>query len=171
MKVVDIAYEIYLEIGEPTDTSIAAVAYWVRANIGALNNFLFSTFSINASYEIVDADGAEIDINAAAILKKMYIVHRYSVIIRSKLTDIGTNDVLMVQDQDTMVRRIDKNQLIKTISAEKKQEEEALKALISAYRTKVLAPKQIVGDDIVAGVYPSDYPYAPIGRTYGYTPF
>jgi len=171
MKVVDIAYEIYLEIGEPTDTSVAAVAYWVRANIGALNNFLFSTFSINTSYEIVDSNGTEIDINAAAILKKMYVIHRYAVIIRSKITDTATQDIIEVKDQDTSVRRIDKNLLIKTISAEKKQEEESLKTLISAYRTKVLAPKQIVGDDIVAGIYPSDYPYAPRGRTYGYTPF
>jgi hypothetical protein len=171
MKVVDIAYELYMEIGEPDDTSIPAVAFWVRANIGALNNYLFSDFQINSSFEVVDGSGNEIDINAVAILKKMFIVYRYAVIIRSKITDTDTKDVIIVQDQDTSVRRIDKNQLIKTISAEKKQEEEMLKNLISAYRGKQSSPKHVVGDDIVGGIFPSNYPYAPIGRNYGYTAF
>ncbi|MFY7816379.1 MAG: hypothetical protein ACOVRK_14450, partial [Chryseobacterium taeanense] len=62
MKVVDIAYELYMEIGEPDDTSIPAVAFWVRANIGALNNYLFSDFQINSNFEVVDGSGNEIDI-------------------------------------------------------------------------------------------------------------
>ena len=88
MKVVDIAQEIYFDLNSPSDLSIAAIAYWVRSNVGALNNLIFSNFVVNeTTYEIVDgSDSAvEIDINAVSILKKMYIVHRYAVIIRSKL--------------------------------------------------------------------------------------
>ena len=92
-----------------------------------MNSLLFSSFVVNeTTYEIVDsADNTiEIDINAVAILKKMYIVHRYAVIIRSKLTSIDSDDVVEVTHNDTKVRKLDKNQLIKTVSAEKKQEEE-----------------------------------------------
>ena len=172
MKVVDIAQEIYFDLGEPSDLSIAAISYWVRANIGNLNNTIFSNFTINDSYEIVDADDStvEININAAAILKKMYMVHRYSVIIRSKITETSSSDVVEVQDQDTRVRRIDKNQLIRSISAEKKQEEEELRYLISNYRANKINPSQVVGDDIVAGGYP-EHVYFRTGRTYGYTAY
>lgn len=170
MKVVDIAQEIYFDLNSPTDLSIAAIAFWVRANIGNLNNTIFSNFAINDSYEIVE-DGAEININAVAILKKMYMVHRYAVIIRSKITEVSSNDVVEVQDQDTRVRRVDKNQLIRSISAEKKQEEEELRFLISNYRANRVNPGQVVGDDIVAGAYPTDYPYIRTGRTYGYTAY
>lgn len=169
MKVVDIAQEIYFDLNSPSDLSIAAIAFWVRANIGNLNNTIFSNFIINDSYEITE-DGTEININAVAILKKMYMVHRYAVIIRSKITETSSSDVVEVQDQDTRVRRLDKTQLIRSISAEKKQEEEELRFLISNYRANKINPSQVVGDDIVAGVYP-EYPFIRTGRTYGYTAY
>lgn len=174
MKVVDIAQEIYFDLNSPSDLSIAAIAFWVRANVGALNSYLFSNFVVDeTTYEIVDADNTtvQIDINAVAILKKMYIIHRYAVIIRSKLTSTDSDDVIEVTHNDTKVRKLDKNQLIKTVSAEKKQEEESLKLLISAYRGKKFVPGQVVGDDIVAGTYPDNYPYIRSGRTYGYTAY
>ena len=123
MKVVDIAQEIYFDLNSPSDLSIAAIAYWVRSNVGALNNLIFSNFVVNeTTYEIVDgSDSAvEIDINAVSILKKMYIVHRYAVIIRSKLTAIDSDDIVEVTDQDQKVRKLDKTQIIRAVSAEKK---------------------------------------------------
>ena len=174
MKVVDIANEIYLDLNSPSDLSLAAISFWIRGNVGTLNSLLFSNFIIDGTtFEIVDADDstAEININAVAILKKMYMIHRYAVIIRSKLTAIDSDDVVEVAHNDTKVRKLDKNQLIKTISAEKKQEEESLKLLVSAYRGKQFVPGQVVGDDIVAGKYPDNYPYIRSGRTYGYTAY
>lgn len=174
MKVVDIAQEIYMDLGSPSDLSVAALSYWIRANVGRLNNLIFSNFYVSdASLEILDADNSdsEIDINAAAILKKLYMINRYAVILRSKLSDTSSDDVVEVQDQDTRVRRLDKTQLIRSITTEKKQEEDELRYLINAYRAKKSAPKQIVGDDIVVGTYPEYYPYITRGRNYGYTAF
>ena len=174
MKVVDIAQEIYFDLNSPTDLSIAAISFWIRANVGALNSYLFSNFIVEeTNYEIVDADDntVQIDINAVAILKKMYMIHRYGVIIRSKLTSTDSDDIVEVTHNDAKVRKLDKNQLIKTVSAEKKIEEESLKLLISAYRGKKFVPGQVVGDDIVAGKYPDNYPYIRSGRTYGYTAY
>ena len=41
MKVVDIAQEIYFDLNSPSDLSLAAVSFWIRANIGNLNNSIF----------------------------------------------------------------------------------------------------------------------------------
>ena len=101
----------------------------------------------------------------------MYIVHRYAVIIRSKLTSIDSDDVVEVTHNDTKVRKLDKNQLIKTVSAEKKQEEEALTMLISAYRGKKFVPGQVVGDDIIAGEFPNGFVRTNSSRNYGYTAY
>ena len=37
VKLVDVADELYREMGEPSDWSIASIAWWLRANIGDLN--------------------------------------------------------------------------------------------------------------------------------------
>ena len=44
MKVVDIADELFREIGEDSNYSIASISYWVRANIGRLNSHINTFF-------------------------------------------------------------------------------------------------------------------------------
>ena len=46
MKIVDIADEIYRELGEPSTISIPAIAFWIRSNVGELNNRINTTFKI-----------------------------------------------------------------------------------------------------------------------------
>ena len=46
MKIVDIADEIYRELGEPTTISIPAISFWIRSNVGELNNRINTTFKI-----------------------------------------------------------------------------------------------------------------------------
>ena len=51
MKIVDIADEIFRELGEPSTISIPAIAYWIRSNVGELNNRINTTFKISETYE------------------------------------------------------------------------------------------------------------------------
>ena len=54
MKVQDIAQEIYRELDEPSDLTIPVIAFWIRSNVGELNNHLDTAFKINdTSLEIV----------------------------------------------------------------------------------------------------------------------
>jgi len=46
MKIVDIADEIYRELGEPSSISIPAISFWIRSNVGELNNRINTTFKI-----------------------------------------------------------------------------------------------------------------------------
>ena len=48
MKIVDIADELYRELGEPSSISIPAISFWIRSNVGELNNRLNTTFKISS---------------------------------------------------------------------------------------------------------------------------
>ena len=55
MKIVDIADELYRELGQPSSISIPAISFWIRSNVGELNNRINTTFKIvdygSESYE------------------------------------------------------------------------------------------------------------------------
>ena len=46
MKIVDIADEIFRELGNPSTISIPSIAFWIRSNVGELNNRINTTFKI-----------------------------------------------------------------------------------------------------------------------------
>ena len=53
IKVVDIADEIHRELGSPSDLSISAISYWLRTNIGQLNNLLYLYFKFGIKKSII----------------------------------------------------------------------------------------------------------------------
>ena len=76
MKIVDIADQIFRDLDTPSDLSIPAVAFWLRNNVGSLNNHISTDFAIKAETgELLNSKDEEIDAEATAILKKMYMVH------------------------------------------------------------------------------------------------
>jgi hypothetical protein len=153
MRVVDIAQEIWQEIGNDTSTSLAAISYWIRGKVGAINNLLFEDFSINSDYEIVDGDGSEISIDVASIIKQMYKVYDAEVQIRSNMTALSSNSVLEVEDNGSRVKLSNKNEVSKTFVSIKNAEQENLKNLITAYRIKRASPTAVFGDDYINGIY------------------
>ena len=155
MKTVDIADEIYRELGSPSSTSISAIAFWVRSNIGALNNYLNEAFVINGSYEIVGADSAEINIQAVAILKKMYSIHDYDLKIRANIVSISTSDIISISDKGRSVTKVNKNEVTKALTSLKNEESKTMTALAIAYKNRDSTPIQVVGDDTVAGSFRS----------------
>mgnify|MGYP006982546400 CR=1 FL=1 len=117
MKVVDIADEIHRELGSPTDYSISAIAFWVRTNIGELNNLIMANYSINDSTLEVQDDCAapnEITPEAVSLLKKMYNIHYYDLEIKKNLIAISSDSVIEVADQGSSVRKINRNEVSKT---------------------------------------------------------
>ena len=140
MKVVDIADEIFRELGEPSTLSIPAIAFWVRTNIGALNNLINSTYSLNTStleleQTVSDDTGADVTLeigdNERAIMKKMYMVHYYDQQIRNNITTLGTDTVISVSDDGSSVTKVNRNEINKVYHQIKRQEHQELKELIS----------------------------------------
>ena len=158
MKVVDIADEIFRELDSPSTLSIPAIAYWVRANVGALNNYINTSYVINPSgleieETVIDANRVstttEIGEGEKAILKKMYMVHFYDTKLRSSLVAMDTDTVIEVSDQGSSVRKLNKNEISKTLNSTRNAEYENLMALISSYKVSQSTPVQVAGDDTV----------------------
>ena len=163
MKVVDIANEIFRELGEPDSLSLPPIMFWVRANIGDLNNHINENYIINSkTLEVEKTENGsvlEIGEEEKGILKKMYYVHHYAVLLRSTLGAAASDSVVEIQTDDTRVRKINKNELSKTYSSLKRQEMDELNQLISAHKLRQSSPRQIAGNDTIVGTYPKDKHY------------
>lgn len=163
MKVVDIASEIYSELGEPTTLSIPPITFWLRRNIGLLNTRLNTDFYIDEDdFEIKEKNKLEtvqeISVNEANILKKMYLIHHYDVKLRESLGAASTDTWVEIATDGTSVRRVNKVQQSQTYQVAKKTEMEDLDKLIAFYQRRNAAPLQVAGDDTVAGDYGAGRP-------------
>jgi hypothetical protein len=77
-KIVDIADEIYRELGEPSDVSIPSVAFWLRTNLGKLNILINKRYTINTLDLEIDVISSEtFTITEKSIFKKMYNISYY----------------------------------------------------------------------------------------------
>ena len=128
MKVVDISDQIYRELDSPTDLSVPTISFWLRSNVGVLNNYINTKFLVNAVLEIVNSDdiNVEIGLEEVAILKKMYFLHDYEKKLRSVLGAAAMDAVIQISDLGTSIRKVNKNEVGKTYAQVKKQEVEEL---------------------------------------------
>ena len=78
--VTSIAQEIYEEMGEPSDFSIASIAAWVRRNIGGLGNSLNNSYEINSLTLEISPNLSDIE---KYIFKKMYSIYFFDLKIKS----------------------------------------------------------------------------------------
>ena len=163
MKVVDIADEIYRDLASPTDLSIPAVAFWGRTHIGELNNHIHTSYVMNdTTFEIEQPESGvttSIGKDEAAILKKMYMVHYYDVKIRYNIGAAATDTVIEVSDGGSRVRKINKNEVVKSLSNIKRQEYSELQKLINGFKISKSEPRQVAGDDTVEGKYGDETVY------------
>jgi len=157
MKIVDIADDVYKELGEPSTISVPAVAFWLRSNIGRLNNALNCAYSIHpTSLEIqnkIDDIATDIKIEEAAVLKKMYVIHYYDILIRNNLSSASTDSVVEVSSDGMRVRKTSKTEIVRQLTVTKRMEVEELNRMINYYKTNKAAPRQVAGDDTVKGIY------------------
>lgn len=161
MKVVDIANEIYTELGQLPTLSIPPIAHWLRGNVGALNNKLNVDYYVDTDLEIKeDVTGSsggvtkkEVGDDEKIIFKKLYLIHHYDVQIRDSLGAASTDTIVEIASDGTSVRRVNKIQQSQTYQAAKKLEMQELNGMVQSYKMKRSVPSQVVGDDTVEGSY------------------
>ena len=151
-KIVDVADEVYREMGEPSDISIASIAYWLRTNIGKLNVLLNKPYLINeTTLEIYSSDETKdpFGINEKSIFKKIYTVHYYERLFRNALGAASTDSTIEIDQNGFRAKKVNKNELAKTYSDLKKQADAQLKILLDKYELNEVTPIQVAGDDTI----------------------
>ena len=86
----------------------------------------------------------------------MFLIHYYDREIRTNIGTAKTDTIIQVTDQGSTVKKINKNEVIKSLTSIKKQEYMEMKDLIRDYRGNQIKPRQVVGDDTFKGVYGGD---------------
>lgn len=161
-KIVDIADELYREMGEPADLSVPSIAYWLRSNIGDLNNVLNKRFYIDeTNLEIIASpeSGDILGLAEKSIFKMLFSVHYYERLMRNALGAASTDGIIEINQNGFSARKINKNELAKTYGDLRKQITQELSMLIQNYNLNEARPLQVAGDDTIPGL---GYPY-----TYG----
>jgi hypothetical protein len=151
--VASIAQEIYEEMGEPDDFSIAAIAAWVRRNIGGLNNMLNIDLDVNSTTFEISPNLSDMQ---KYIFKKMYSVYYFDIKIKST-GSLATTDFITIKDDIGNVQKANKNEVLRNYITIRKQEYQELKDLTSQYKNNSISPLQVSGDDILEGYYNPSY--------------
>ena len=144
-----IAQEIYEEIGEPSDSSIAFISAWLRRNIGGLNNLLNTRFIINPVDLEINPNLSDIEKH---IFKKMYAIYFYDLKLKSA-GSLAVSDFISIKDDFGSVQKINNNEVLKSFYQIRKQEYEELKSLVESYNLNEINPLQVAGDDTIPGAY------------------
>ena len=150
--VVSIAQEIYEEMGEPDDFSVAAIAAWVRRNIGGLGNLLNNSYNINSSTLEITPNLGDIE---KYIFKKMYSIYFFDIKIKSGAS-LAMVDFTSIKDDFGSVQKLNTNEVLKSFYQIRQQEYKELKDLSVKYVINSTSPIQVAGDDTTPGDYSSE---------------
>jgi hypothetical protein len=161
MKVVDLANQIWLENAQPSDTSIPSIAFWIKTNLGKLNNLIYESFVVDPTSQEIFNGGWPVQATtqnslkplAAAIIKQMYKVYRTDLDIRSNITALSTDNVLEAQDENFKIKRVNRSEVLKTLTQLKKDSVQELREMIHYYRSYNGSPDAIAGDDTQYGYF------------------
>lgn len=138
MYIIDVSVEILEELGQPTDTSLPAISFWLTTNMGKLNNALGTAFVVNTDDFSLPTDFGEIE---KAIFKKMFLVHYYGRKITENLGAAAQDAIVELSSDGATIRTVNKNEIAKSYNQLKKTEEADLKAMIASYLSGAVTPR------------------------------
>jgi hypothetical protein len=150
-KIVDVADEIYRELGEPSDLSIASIAFWLRTNIGDLNILINKKYYITEDtleIGILEGSGDEFKDIEKSVFKMIYSIHYYERLFRNALGAASTDSTIEITENGFTGRKVNKNELAKTYAQLRKQINDELQILTKNYNLNEAKPLQVAGDDI-----------------------
>lgn len=149
MIVSDISNELYLELGEPSDISIPSLNFWLESNIGTLNSWIGTSFSIDGGVFNPDIDNKQKD-----IFKGIYYVHYWLRKANQNLGAAAYNAFSEWKEGNRTVKRTNQNDIAKNYLAVWRGAKDDLRDLILAYKLSISGPAQVtVANPIVMNYY------------------
>ena len=132
--------------GDTVETNISMISGWISANLGQMNNLIYSDLS---------GDAADFNIEQKEIMRHLYLASYYKKKARNAIKSLGangSNGVLMVRDDDSQVQFVNINEVSKQFSALSKQHIEELNAQVYAYNMYQARPMQAVSKSMINDV-------------------
>ena len=128
---------------DTSEVNISSISGWLEANIGELNNLLYTSFS-----------GTNVDLNPeqANIYKHLYLGHYYKKKSRNAIKALGAGSgsaILSIRDEDSSVTFVNSNEISKQFRQISKDNFEEMNRLVNFYNSYQAAPVQVVGKNMV----------------------
>lgn len=152
----DLATSIWdTEFGDATGAAhrtsqISSISGWLQANVGLLNNVIYSSFSGDASGDMKPA--GKFKLEEQDIYTQLYLKHYYDKKARNVLRGIDgslNNDIdwIRLKEGDSLIVRSNKTDVAKLYLSLAKEAGEELKNLIYYYNLYQARPRQVAGTD------------------------
>jgi hypothetical protein len=141
-----IADEIFRELLSPTDNSVAAISFWLRANVGNLNTKIGGEYTLSSNGLNFSPDLGE---DEKFILKQLYLIYYNDLRIRENLGAAALSAVLEVSSDGATVRTVNRNEISKSYLQLRKQLTEDLEVAIKNYNNSSIEFRQVAGDDVI----------------------
>lgn len=154
----DFASGIYEDLGSPSGITPSYISGWLVNNVGLLNVAINSDYtgisgeiySTGCTGELVTGLGQD----EQAIYKCIYNINYYQRKLSESLNAAAYDTWVEIQDEGSRVKRVSKNDLAKSYTAQIKDSSMNCKDLVNMYRMNHASPSQVVGDDTVEGSLP-----------------
>ena len=149
-SVTGLASDILSGLYNPSDINITTTTYWVRNNLGKLNNALFASFALSGEgdTQLITGDCPIWNEKSKEIYKKMYEVHYYKKQIMSTLPAGTNNQILEINSDGARIKMVNKSEIAKAYKDLKNGAEEELEDMISDFNIYNVKVSQVAGDDI-----------------------
>jgi len=122
--------------------SLQSIECWFESNLGLLNTM------INTSYCL---DAPELDSEAQAIYKQLYLYNYYSKKARNALrgivsnSDTSSNEITAISDGESRVTFMNKNETAKVIRGMANDAKTSIDMLVAQYNMYQSEPRQVGG--------------------------
>lgn len=149
MHLVDLASSIYLnDLLETTDTSIPRIVSWLCANIGTVNDYLGTSYTISGNDAI-----PELTEDVSAIFAVIYLDRYYARQVQLFSGASGYDSSWTEWSEgDSSIRRVSKNEIAKTMMQLKKENSLYLKDLISGWKRYQCIPANLLSNSLVSSI-------------------
>lgn len=131
---------------DTNETNISMISGWVQANLGQLNNLIYTDYS----------GTSDIGLEEQTILTHLYLMHYYKKKSRNAIKTIGsstpTNNVVSIRDEDSSVTFLNGNEVSKQFVQMSKDHFNELGKLVHAYNSYQASPSQVVAENMVGEV-------------------
>ena len=150
MNLLEAATRIHQNLNSPSSPTVGVLQYYLRHNIGILNNLINTSYVIDSADGTIDPDLGEAEFS---IFQSFYMIYYWDSQVRNSVGAGAYDHVLEVAENGAVVRMVNKGALAQTFSQMKRQEQGVLDNLVSFYRSNNAIPQSVDGRDLVSESY------------------